>query len=106
MQYESEDIEKNYNEAARIVTVATKLVYRKPFIRNRLGDTRVKEEKQKMILFYKMQNNLSPTSNYLSSLVPPLMLVPRPILYEMQLTYKQYVQILSILQVFSTFCCP
>ena len=35
------------------------------------------------MIFYKMQNNLSPS--YLSSLVPPLMLVPRPILYETNL---------------------
>ena len=69
-QYESEDIEKIHNEAARIVTGATKLAS----IENLLLETgwetlESRRKKHKLILFYKMQNNLSP--NYLSSLVPP-----------------------------------
>ena len=58
-QYEVNEFDKIQNEAARIVTGATKLV---SILLNR-------RQKHKLLLFYKMQNNLSP--DYLSSLVPP-----------------------------------
>ena len=94
-QYESEDIEKIHNEAARIVTGATKLVSIEKLLLETGWETlESRRKKRKLILFYNlMQNNLSP--NYLSSLVPPLLVVPCSILYEMHLIYKQYVQILS-----------
>ena len=61
---------KNQNEAARIVTGATKLAS----IQSLLSDTgweslTSRREKHKLVLFYKMINSLAP--EYLSSLVPP-----------------------------------
>ena len=69
-QQEANDLEKNQNEAARIVTGATKLAS----IQSLLSDTgweslTSRREKHKLVLFYKMINYLVP--EYLSSLVPP-----------------------------------
>ena len=68
-KYESNELEKIQNEAARIVTGATKLVS----INALLTETRWKtlssrRTKHKLTLFYKMKNNLFPP--YLASLVP------------------------------------
>ena len=69
-QQEAKDLEKNRNEAARIVTGATKLAS----IQSLLSDTgwaslTLRRENYKLVLFYKMINLLAP--EYLSSLVPP-----------------------------------
>lgn len=69
-QQQSNDLEKIQNEAARIVTGATKLAS----IQSLLSDTgweslASRREKHKLILYYKMVNNMTP--EYLSSLVPP-----------------------------------
>ena len=69
-QQEANELEKNQNEAARIVTGATKLAS----IQSLLSDTgweslTSRREKHKLVLFYKMNNSLVP--EYLSSLVPP-----------------------------------
>ena len=69
-QYESEELEKIHNEAARIVTGATKLVS----IESLEADTgweslAARREKHKLIQYYKMDNELTP--EYLSSLLPP-----------------------------------
>ena len=68
-QQEAKDLEKNRNEAARIVTGATKLAS----IQSLLSDTgwaslTLRRENYKLVLFYKMINLLAP--EYLSSLVP------------------------------------
>ena len=67
---EANDLENVRNEAARIVTGATKLAS----IQSLLPDTgweslTSRREKHKLVLFYKMINSLA--SEYLSSLVPP-----------------------------------
>ena len=69
-QYEANELEKIQNEAARIVTGATKLVS----INNLLKETgwellSTRRKKHKLSLFYKMNNGLCPS--YLTSLVPP-----------------------------------
>lgn len=68
-QYEKDDIEKIQKEAARIATGTTKLVSTENLY-GEIGwetlDSRRK--KQKLILLYKMINNLTP--QYLSSLIP------------------------------------
>ena len=69
-RYEVNEIEKIQIEAARIVTGATKLVS----INSLTNETGWKSllnrrKKHKLLLFYKMQHNISP--NYLSSLAPP-----------------------------------
>ena len=69
-QYEANELEQIQNEAARIVTGATKLVS----IQSLLSETgweslTSRREKHKLILYYKMQNGLTP--DFLSSLVPP-----------------------------------
>ena len=68
-QYEKEDLEKIQKEAARIATGTTKLISAENLY-NEIGwDTlESRRNKQKLTLFYKMVNNLTPT--YLSSLVP------------------------------------
>ena len=69
-KYESDDLEKIQNEAARIVTGATKLVSINSLKSETGWDTlESRRKKHKLILFYKMQNGLSP--DYLTSLVPP-----------------------------------
>ena len=69
-QYETSEFEKIQNEAARIVTGATKLVSINSLSRETgwraLAQRRKKHE---LDLFYKMQTDLSP--DYLSVLVPP-----------------------------------
>ena len=68
-KYESDDLEKIQNEAARIVTGATKLVSIESLLSETGWETLAKRRKKhKLILFYKMQNDLTP--NYLHSLVP------------------------------------
>ena len=69
-QYEANELEKIQNEAAKIVTGATKLVS----INNLLKETgwellSTRRKKHKLSLFYKMNNGLCPS--YLTSLVPP-----------------------------------
>ena len=69
-KYEANELEQIQNEAARIVTGATKLVS----IQSLLSETgweslTSRREKHKLILYYKMQNGLTP--DFLSSLVPP-----------------------------------
>ena len=69
-QYEVNELEKNQNEAARIVTGATKLVSINSLLTETGLETLATRRKQhKLTLFYKMQNDLSP--EYLASLVPP-----------------------------------
>lgn len=69
-QYESDELEKVQHEAARIVTGATKLVsLHSLYIDTGWESLATRREKQKLILYYKMQNGLTP--EYLSSLVPP-----------------------------------
>ena len=64
-QQEANELEKIQNEAARIVTGATKLAS----IQSLLESLTLRREKHKLVLFYKMINYLAP--EYLSSLVPP-----------------------------------
>ena len=69
-QYEVNDFEKIQNEAARIVTGATKLASINSLLSETGWETlSSRRNKHKLQLFYKIQNDLSP--NYLSSLVPP-----------------------------------
>ena len=69
-QYEINELDKIQNEAARIVTGATKLVSINSLIKETGWETLLtRRKKHKLFLFYKMQNDMSP--NYLSSLVPP-----------------------------------
>ena len=68
-QYEKDDLEKIQTEAARIATGATKLVSIENLYSEIGWDTLdIRRKKQKLTLFYKMVNNLTP--NYLSSLIP------------------------------------
>ena len=68
--YEKQELDKIQNEAARIVTGTTKLIS----IQTLYGEIKwetleTRRNKHKLVLFYKMFNNISPA--YLSSLVPP-----------------------------------
>ncbi|MCG8113032.1 MAG: reverse transcriptase domain-containing protein [Candidatus Thiodiazotropha taylori] len=69
-QYEVNELEKIQNEAARIVTGATKLVSIDA-LRSETGWETLssRRKKHKLQMFFKMKNGLAP--NYLSSLVPP-----------------------------------
>ena len=68
-QYESNELEKIQNEAARIVTGATKLVSINSLLVETGWETLAsRRKKHKLTLFFKMQNGLSP--DYLTSLVP------------------------------------
>ena len=69
-QYEVNELEKIQNEAARIVTGATKLVSINTLMQETGWETLSnRRKKHKLFLFYKMQHQMSP--DYLSSLVPP-----------------------------------
>ena len=69
-QYEKAELDKIQNEAARIVTVTTKLVSILALYEETKWETlEERRRKSKLILFYKIINGLSPT--YLSSLIPP-----------------------------------
>ena len=69
-QYEASELEKIQNEAARIVTGATKLVSINSLSRETGWESLAqRRKKHKLELFYKMQNDLS--HDYLSVLVPP-----------------------------------
>ena len=69
-QYEVNELEKIQNEAARIVTGATKLVSINSLMQETgLETLSNRRKKHKLFLFYKMQHQMSP--DYLSSLVPP-----------------------------------
>ena len=69
-QYESNELEKIQNEAARIVTGATKLVsLHSLYTETGWESLTSRREKHKLTLYYKMQNGMTP--EYLSSLVPP-----------------------------------
>lgn len=69
-QYEVNDLEKIQNEAARIVSGATKLVSINSLLLETGWETlSSRRRKHKLQLFFKMQNDLSP--DYLSTLVPP-----------------------------------
>ena len=68
-QYESNELEQIQNEAARIVTGATRLVSINSLLTETGWETlSVRRHKHKLTLFYKMRNNLCP--EYLSLLVP------------------------------------
>ena len=68
-KYESNELEKNQNEAACIVTGATKLVSINALLTETRWETlSSRRTKHKLTLFYKMKNNLCPP--YLASLVP------------------------------------
>ena len=69
-QYEKEELDKIQNEAARIVTGATKLVSLLALSNETQWDSLDdRRRKHKLTLFYKMKTNLCP--EYLSSLIPP-----------------------------------
>ena len=69
-QYEATELEQIQYEAARIVTGSTKLVSINSLIYETGWETLLdRRKKPKPLMFYKMQNSLSP--DYLSSLVPP-----------------------------------
>ena len=69
-KYESNDLEKIQNEAARIVTGATKLTsLQSLYIETGWESLASRRQKSKLVLFYKMQNEMTP--EYLSSLAPP-----------------------------------
>ena len=69
-QYESDELQKIQNEAARIVTGATKLVSLESLDDDTGWEKLAKRrEKHKLIQYYKMHNEMTP--EYLSSLVPP-----------------------------------
>ena len=87
-QYEKDDFEKSQIEASRIATGTTKFVsvaslYSK--IGLNILDTRRK--KQKLVLFYKMVNQL--TSLYLSFLLPPTVKQHLDIILETQILSLQ-----------------
>ncbi|MES9994058.1 MAG: hypothetical protein ABW098_19070, partial [Candidatus Thiodiazotropha sp.] len=68
-QYESNQLEQIQNEAARIVTGATKLVSINSLMHETGWETlSARRKKHKLTMFYKMKSNMCPT--YLSSLVP------------------------------------
>ena len=69
-QYESKDLETIQNEAARIVTGATKLKsLQSLYIETSWQSLACRRQKSKLVLFYKMQNEMTP--EILSSLAPP-----------------------------------
>ena len=68
-QYEANELEKSQNEAARIVTGATRLVFVDLLYTETGWDTLIsRRNKHKIITFHKMLNGLSPL--YLSALLP------------------------------------
>ena len=68
--YEKQELDKIQTEAARIVTGATKLVYLHAlFDEVNWEPLGARSMKHRLLLLYKMFNNLSP--EYLSSLIPP-----------------------------------
>ena len=68
-QYEKDELEKIQTEAARIATGATKLISLSNLYKEICWETlQQRRHNHKLILFYKMVNNLAPT--YLSSLLP------------------------------------
>lgn len=68
-QYEKYQLDKIQNEAARIATGATSLVFINSLYKEVGWESlEVRRNKHKLCLFYKMSNNLTPS--YLSSLVP------------------------------------
>lgn len=69
-QYEKQELDKIQIEAARIVTGTTKLISIQSLYEEIKWETlETRRNKHKLVLFYKMFNNISPV--YLSSLVPP-----------------------------------
>ena len=69
-QYEKDDLEKIQVEAARIATGTTKLVsIASLYSEISWNSLDTRRKKQKLVLFYKMVNHLSPL--YLSSFIPP-----------------------------------
>ena len=70
-QHQKDELDKIQNEAARIVTGTTKLVSIRELNNETKWETlESRRQKHKLILFYKMVNQLTPA--YLSTLVPPL----------------------------------
>lgn len=68
-QYDANELEKIQNEAARIVTGATRLTSINSLLTETGWETlSARRNKHKLVMFYKMKNNLCP--DYLSSLVP------------------------------------
>ena len=98
-QYEVIALQKIQNEAARIVTGATKLVSI-DILNREIGweSLQDRRSKHKLCMFYKMKNNLTPT--YLFSLVPETFVGTiynlrdaqnvRPILTRTQLYYRSF----------------
>ena len=83
-QYEKDDLEKIQIEAARIATGTTKLVSIENLCSEIGWETlETRRKKQKLVLFYKMVNNLTPL--YLS--IPLLKLIV--LILEMQMTSEQ-----------------
>lgn len=69
-QHEKQELEKIQTEAARIATGTTKLISISALYDETKWETLdTRRSKHKLVLFYKMFNNISPA--YLSSLVPP-----------------------------------
>ena len=94
-QYESNELEKIQNEAARIVTGAMKLVSINSLLLETGWETLAsRRKKHKLTLFYKMQNGLSP--DYLL-LYPLLLAALRHTHYVMLQIYKQYMQTLKFI---------
>ncbi|MEW8548517.1 MAG: reverse transcriptase family protein [Candidatus Thiodiazotropha sp.] len=98
-QYEVNALQKIQNEAARIVTGATKLVSLDMLNSETCWESlQARRSKHKLCTFYKMKNNLSPA--YLSSLVPESFESTtynlrdsqniRPILTRTQLYYRSF----------------
>lgn len=69
-QYEKDELDKTYNEAAKIVSASTKLVSLRALHKAVSWEPLDKRRTDlKLIMFYKMNNGLTP--KYRSSLVPP-----------------------------------
>ena len=93
-QYEVNELEKIQNEAARIVTGATKLVSINSLMQETGWETLSnRRKKHKLFLFYKMQHQMSP--DYLSSLVRQLLEVLLIISYGTLQIYLLFMQVLS-----------
>ena len=102
-QYEVNELEKIQNEAARIVTGATKLVSINSLMQETGWETLSnRRKKYKLFLFYKMQHQMSP--DYLSSLVPPILEVLLIMSYGTLQIYLLFMQVLSCTLIFPTVC--
>ena len=88
-QYEVDELEKIQNEAARIVTGATRLVSINLLHCETGWDSLAsRRNKHKIIMFHKMYTGLSPA--YLSALYQLLLALMPPTIYETQTIFKRY----------------